>query len=271
MNLTHLRFLGFQNTPFLWKGNLDGIEQFDIDFRFMSIDKRVDNLPDLQEGTIRLGNYVERFVSYELSQNESVEILKENAQIIADKTTLGEIDCLLLHDNQPVHVEIAYKFYLYDASVGSSFLEHWIGPNRRDSLVLKLRKMQEKQFPLLYSEACESLLSELNINTQDIQQRTYFKAQLFIPYQEQINLEFLNDDCICGFYLRLWELDLFKDCKFYLPKKLDWLIDPHVQVDWMNLENTKKRIKEFHARQSAPLCWVKYPNGNFDKLFVVWF
>ena len=262
MNLTQHRFLGYQKTPFLWKEHLLGIEQFQFKNDAIIINQRVDD-------TIRLGNYVERLVSFELSQDASIQILKENAQIISNKTTLGEIDCLLLENGQPIHLEIAYKFYLYDASVGNSFLDHWIGPNRRDSLILKLNKIKQKQFPLLYSEECQKLLSELNINVENIQQRSFFKAQLFVPYQSNIDFVELNKDCIAGFYTNLSELKLFKDSKFYIPKKLDWLIETHSHVDWMNYEKAKHRINEFHQRKSSPLCWIKHPNGELNKLFVV--
>ncbi len=263
MNLTQLRFLGYQNTPFLWEDGLLGIQQFRSNHKPFSIKERVDD-------TIRLGNYVERLVSYEFSQDQSIHILKENTQIISNKTTLGEIDCLLLQDNQPLHLEIAYKFYLYDASVGITFLDCWIGPNRRDSLVLKLNKIEKKQFPLLYSEACQHLLECLDLNIDVIQQRSFFKAQLFIPYQSTIDFIELNKDCVQGFYINLSELSSFKDCKFYIPKKLDWLIEPHSQVDWMNYQKVQERIKEFHEKKSTPLCWIKYPNGEIEKLFVVW-
>mgnify|MGYP000362633608 CR=1 FL=1 len=263
MNLTQLRFLGCQNTPFLWEEELLGIQQFQSNNQSLNIKERVDD-------TIRLGNYVERLVSYELTQDESIHILKENTQIISNKTTLGEIDCFLLQDNQPVHLEIAYKFYLYDASVGSNVLDHWIGPNRRDSLMLKLNKIKEKQFPLLYSDECRYLLEKLNVSVDAIQQRSFFKAQLFLPYQSDVDFTELNKNCVQGFYISLPELSLFKDCKFYIPKKLDWLIEPHSQVDWMNIQKAQEQIREFHQRRSAPLCWLKYPNGEMEKLFMVW-
>jgi len=263
MNLTQQRFSGFQNTPFLWENDLHGIEQFRFDSHSLTIQKRIDD-------TIRLGNYVERLVSFELSNNPSIEILKENAQIISNRLTLGEIDCILLQNDHPIHLEIAYKFYLYDPSVGNTFLEHWIGPNRRDSLVLKLNKIREKQFPLLYSKECRELLKELNINIEKIEQQSYVKAQLFVSYQSHIDFPELNQECVVGYYINSLELKLFKDCKFYIPKKLDWLIQPHPQVDWINLEQTTTRIQEFHQRKSAPLCWIKYPNGEISKLFVVW-
>ncbi|MFD2567575.1 DUF1853 family protein [Pseudotenacibaculum haliotis] len=263
MNLTQQRFFGFQNTPFLWEKSLLELEQFLWTPSKLSIGEKISD-------TIRLGNYVERLVSYELHQHSSIQVLKENVQIISDKVTLGEIDCLLMDHKEAVHLEIAYKFYLYDATVGSDFLDHWIGPNRRDSLVLKLNKIKNKQFPLLYSKECASFLSELKLKANNIQQRTYFKAQLYIPFGTKIDFKQLNPECVCGFYMDIEQLQKFSDCKFYIPKKLDWLIEPHKDVDWLNFEQAQKRINEFHQKQSAPLCWLKQTNGEILKIFVTW-
>ena len=103
MNLTQQRFYGFQNTPFLWNGFLSELEQFESSTELLSIREKVPNLTH-DKSAIRLGNYVERLVSYALHQNCDIQILKENVQIISNKVTLGEIDCLLLHSNQPVHL-----------------------------------------------------------------------------------------------------------------------------------------------------------------------
>lgn len=263
MNLTQQRFYGYQSTPLLWQGELHGLTQFELKQIDTKIDSRIDD-------TIRLGNYVERLVSFEFSNQDSIKILKENAQIISNKTTLGEIDCLLTKNGKPFHIEIAYKFYLYDPNVGNSFLDYWIGPNRRDSLQLKLQKAKNKQFPLLYKKDCKPLLDELNLKIEDIRQRAFFKAQLFIPFQSEIDFPELNPNCVQGFYTNISELELFKDCKFYIPRKLDWLIEPHTQVEWINFNSTKQRILEFHKKKSAPLCWMKQPNGEINKVFIVW-
>ena len=116
-----------------------------------------------------------------MNQHKDIEILGNNIQIISRKQTLGEIYCVLLKENKPFHIEIAYKFYVYDPTVGNSFLEHWIGPNRRDSLVLKLSKMKQKQFSLLYRDVCKPILDDFNIKVASVKQRAFFKAQLFVP------------------------------------------------------------------------------------------
>lgn len=264
MNLTQQRFYGFLNTPLLWNDMLLGIEQFQFHHKDISITQKISD-------TIRLGNYVEQLVSYQLDQLEDVDILQENIQIIEHKTTLGELDCLIKSKEEVIHLEIAYKFYLYDESVGNSFLEHWIGPNRRDSLVLKINKMKDKQFPLLFHDACQPYLQSLDLQSDQIHQKAFFKAQLFLPYEMNvIDFDLLNHDCVQGFYLNLDQLKNFTSSKFYIPKKLDWLIEPHTDVDWSDYLYAIPKIRTFFSRKSSPLLWMKLPNGELKKVFVTW-
>lgn len=265
MKIQQQRFEGFLKTPFLWKGVLDNLQQFSIPL----FQEKTASPFDLSN-TVRLGSYVEQLVFYQLENTENVQILAKNEQIIENKNTLGEIDCLLKYNEVPIHIEIAYKFYLYDDEVGGNFLEKWIGPNKRDSLVLKLNKVKEKQFPLLCHKACVPLLKKLNLAPLEIKQQAYFKAQLFVPYQKEIQLKQINSECVSGFYLRLKEFKSFIDCKFYIPKKLDWLITPYINVDWMDFKSTKSNILEFFKKQFSPLLWMKFPNGEIKKIFVVW-
>ena len=129
------RYEGFLETPCLWKTNVvSNLIQFEINSESDKIDISIDE-------NLRLGKYVERLVSFELSQQENISILAENVQIQKDKRTLGELDCLLLKNNKPIHLEIIYKFYVYDESVGNNETDHFIGPNRKDSLIEKLTKL----------------------------------------------------------------------------------------------------------------------------------
>tara|TARA_R110002073_G_scaffold147575_2_gene300320 strand:- start:2076 stop:2894 length:819 start_codon:yes stop_codon:yes gene_type:complete len=258
-------FDGFLQTPCLWKNNdvLD-LQQFQIQQKFEPI-----NLPI--NANLRLGKYIERFVSFQLQQEESTQLLAENIQISKNKTTLGELDCLLIKDDKPIHLEIIYKFYLYDASVGKTEIEHFIGPNRKDSLVEKLNKLQHKQLPLLYSNECKSYLESINLNVQEIEQQVYFKAQLFVPFADkELQLKALNQKCINGFYIYRHEVQQFSSCKFYTPTKKDWLIIPHTNVDWLSFNVFKNEVNTFLLRQFSPLVWVKHPYGNIEKLFIVW-
>ena len=145
-------FDGFLQTPCLWKNNaVFDLQQFEIEPKSSAINIEIDK-------KLRLGKYIERFVSFQVSEDKNCKIISENIQIQQDKITLGELDCILLKEMKPIHLEVVYKFYLYDDTLGETEIDHFIGPNRKDSLFEKLTKLKEKQLPLLYSKQCKTYL-----------------------------------------------------------------------------------------------------------------
>jgi hypothetical protein len=259
------RYEGFLKTNSLWKNDaVYQIQQFKIDPSFVKINVAIDE-------KLRLGKYIERFVSYQLEKEKNISILCENIQIQKEKITLGELDCIILKEQKPIHLEIIYKFYLYDASVGKTEIDHFIGPNRKDSLVEKLNKLKDKQLPLLYSNECSNYLKTINLKASKIEQQVYFKAQLFVPFSNNdVHLSVLNNNCICGFYINKKELENFADCKFFIPNKKDWIVIPHKNVNWLNFKEFKIQAKDFYETKRSPLCWVKKQNGELVKIFLIW-
>ena len=222
--------------------------------------------------SLRLGQLVEQYTFALLQENKEVQLLATNLQIIENKLTLGELDAIIRHRQQLIHLEISYKFYLYDDSVGDSELAHWIGPNRRDSLVKKLTKLKEKQFPLLHHPVTQETLFQLGIDKQTIIQKVFFPAQLFIPLNCLSNkFSLINRDCIVGFYLRKEQLVDFTRHQFYIPKKLDWLVHPHEEVEWLSHSDFLKIVEnDFLLKQRSPLCWIKNELQELHKIFLVW-
>jgi len=261
-----LQYEGFLNTRQLWKNNeVFGLQQFELS------NIKSTTFEGLLQKNQRLGKRVESFLSHLLKQDSTIKILVENSQIQNKKITVGELDFLIEHTKRPIHLEVIYKFYLYDTSVGETELEHWIGPNRRDSLVSKLTKLKDKQLPLLYNLFTKPLLTKLNLNSETIKQQVLFKAQLFIPYQaKNIEVKPLNYECINGFYINFNELQQFNNCKFYIPSKINWLQEIQIQTKWQSFEQFLQTIELFLNQKSAPLCWIKHPNGETEKFFVVW-
>ncbi len=260
------RYEGFLKTPVLWDGDsIYNIEQFQ--FTKKNMISFGENIPKV----IRLGKLVERFVSHQIQQDESITILDENTQIHKNKITLGELDCLLLQDKKPVHVEVVYKFYLYDTTANTATLEPWIGPNKRDSLIQKLEKLQNKQFPILFHDETRNYLQRFDLQAEKIEQKVYFKAQLFVPFlQKETVFPFINQNCIIGFYIIREQLKLFHNCKFYIPTKLNWLVIPIQNVPWISFETFSEEIKISLENKLSPLCWLKNKNGTLQKFFVVW-
>lgn len=261
------QYEGFLKTPLMWNNN-NTINLKQIEFQKCNISKFNQKLPSKP---LRLGKLVERFVIEELKQHKDITILANNIQIQDDKITIGELDCILLKNNVPVHLEIIYKFYLYDSATGTNELEHWIGPNKRDSFIKKLVKLQEKQLPLLYNKKTKPYLNDLHLSFTNILQKVYFKAQLFVPLKDYgKTFPIINNNSIYGFYIKKNELSIFDDCKFYVPSKKNWLIDTHTNVDWCNFNTFLTIISDFLLNKNAPLCWLKKENGELFKFFVVW-
>ena len=259
------RYEGYLQTACLWNNHpVYTLIQFQIESKSAKIDIEIDE-------KLRLGKYIERFVSFELQQDSSISIIAENIQIQREKITLGELDCIINKEAKPIHLEVIYKFYLYDNSVGKTEIDHLIGPNRKDSLVEKLNKLKDKQLPLLYSNECSKYLESIDLKAPKIVQQVYFKAQLFIPFSSKnIQLEKINQDCIVGFYINRKELTQFSDCKFYIPIKKDWIVIPHKNVNWQTYVDFKENAEGYYQKKTSPLCWLKKQNGEIVKIFLVW-
>jgi hypothetical protein len=80
----------------------------------------------------------------------------------------------------------------------------------------------------------------------------------------------INTDCIIGFYCTPNELIEFKNAKFYIPSKKDWLITSHTNVDWMGYKKYLEQSKNYLDRQFSPLCWMKTTTGELKKFFLIW-
>lgn len=258
-----LQYEGFLNTSLLWNDSFYGLHQLLLPQ--MAIAKFEGNLTE----NPRLGKRVESFVSHYLQRFENINVLQENIQIQYNKITIGELDCILLKDSTPIHLEIIYKFYLYDHTIGHSEIDHWIGPNRNDSLQQKVEKLRVKQLPLLFRDETKDFL---DIDFSAVQQKVLFKAQLFVPYANQnVVFEQLNSSCVCGFYIKKHELSQFSNCKFFIPTKINWLVEPHKDVDWLSFHDFKEKTSQLLLLKKSPLCWMKQPNGELYKFFLVWF
>ena len=108
-----------------------------------------------------LGKRAEIFFAEAIRQSSHYDLIAQNLQLIHNKQTLGEFDFFLKEQNtqQSLHVELVYKFYVYDSSFKQQ-LDRWIGPNRKDSLLKKIEHIKSHQFPLLFREESQELLQQ---------------------------------------------------------------------------------------------------------------
>ncbi|WP_378172043.1 DUF1853 family protein [Aquimarina sp. SS2-1] len=229
---------------------------------------------DIPENEV-LGKRIEHFFNYFLQNNKNYRVLLNNLQIFKDKITIGELDFLIkdLTQNNILHVELIYKFYLYDPHLSDKSIERWIGPNRKDSLLEKVIKLKEKQLPLLYRTETIDYLKELGIDPSAILQNVCFFGNLFVPlpYLNQ-NLPLLNNDCIVGYWIREEDFNLKKYGLelFYIPEKKDWIVHPKHHTTWFTFEQISKQLQQHLAHKKSPLLWIKSTGDSFSKCFVVW-
>ena len=250
--------------------NLDlglvGIESFSLSK--LELDRDLDfPLP----GNIRLGHLAERIVAELIKASANYSVLYENVQLIEDKKTIGEIDFILteLETKRIIHLELAYKFYLFDPSIPGEAIGKWIGPNRKDSLIEKLDKLKEKQFPLLYHDCAKSTLNTIPI--REASQALCMLVSLFVPYHSKVSFEPRYARAIKGYYLyHETFINLDHTNKVYcLPPKKEWGIDPSENEDWMDFELIKKSIESSVKERQSRLCWQKQ-GDSYSGFFIVW-
>lgn len=258
------QFVGYSSTPLLWRDSLLGLSQVQIDSgNKLIFEKEIGK-------RLRLGHLVEHFVQFEFENESGVKVFANNVQVYSDKRTIGEFDLLLEKEGVQYQIEIVFKFYLYDKNVGATEIDHWIGPNRKDSLIDKITKIKEKQFPLIEKPEAVKVLEENGFDSRTIQQRVFFKGKLFVPYGKEVKLECLNSNCIAGFYIEFERLEIFKDCEIYIPSKHDWLVTAHDGVAWLSFESASTEISKMISEKRSPLVWFKNRNGEIEEGFVVW-
>lgn len=229
------------------------------------------NLNFLLPTNLRLGHLAEKIVSELIKSSTNYKVLYENIQLIEDKKNIGEIDFIIEEKNTKriIHMELAYKFYLFDPSISSELINNWIGPNRNDSLKDKLEKLKRKQFPLLYHNISKSTFNTIEIN--EISQVLCLLASLFIPYEYKENISPNYNEAIKGYYLSFDKfISLDSSAKnYYMPSKKEWGMDPSENETWTDFKGVEKYIITSIKEKQAPLCWQKH-NDTYLTFFIVW-
>jgi len=259
------RIAAVLHTPHL-DSSVTGFPSFDL--------SGLDVPPDIDfplPTNLRLGHLIERIVSGLIKASSHYKVLYENIQISEDNITLGELDFIIeeTRTSQILHLELAYKFYLYDPTISLVNKKCWIGPNRKDSLVEKLDKLGHKQFPLLSHDCTVSKLEDVNIGS--VRQVLSLLVSLYVPYQMETDLDSDYDKYIKGYYLGI---DTFvkidhSESTYHFPDKRDWGIDPSENKTWDEFSEVKQHLGHCIDLRQAPLCWRKQ-HGTFSQFFIVW-
>jgi hypothetical protein len=267
------QYNGFLNTEVLFDKTYESLEFFELN-KFLLNNAALPEAFYMPEN-IRLGQRMEYFMEAAL-KDSNYEILAKNLQIIHQKKTLGEIDFIVKNrsDNSIFQVEMVYKFYLFDPEVKGKWTQQWIGGNRRDNLHLKLKKLKEKQLPLLYAPETADYLKEIGLKTAEIGQKVCFLGQLFLPYkQKHMWNDRLNPASLAGFWLNKSQLDsIEKNVKqLLIPPKNDWVAAPtRDSENWKSFDAQMPKITALIENEQSTLLWILDNDGVLQRFFLVW-
>ena len=269
---TKAQYQGFIDTPslFLDVGNF-------LKHPLLAIEKVSFFEGALQEPkkNTMLGKRAEFFFKQLIKYSKQYKLLADGIQVFKDKRTVGELDFILQHRKsmEVFHTELTYKFYAYDPNIASTAIEKWIGPNRKDTLVQKLDKLNTRQFPLLFAKETQQKFKELNLPLDGIAQRLVFKAQLFVPENTVLTLfPSFNKNAIRGNYLRLEALTkkVTRNSSFFLPKKQDWMLSAENNRTWLNFSEIEKELANSLNAQKSRIVWSKDGFHNYKTQLIVW-
>jgi len=219
---------------------------------------------------LRLGHLAESIVSQLIKASSNYQVLFENIQLIEDKQTIGEMDFILKDTitKSLTHMELAYKFYLYDPNISKVTLNNWIGPNRNDSLKNKLEKTKRKQFPLLQHKVAQSTLG---LEMKEVSQALCLLVNLYVPYEYKGSINPMYEKAVKGYYFNLETFISLDNSEksYHFPTKKEWGMDPAENETWTNFKNTEEHLKTSIQEKQAVLCWQKQED-NFIEFFIVW-
>tara|TARA_B100000795_G_scaffold223221_1_gene178335 strand:- start:12393 stop:13067 length:675 start_codon:yes stop_codon:yes gene_type:complete len=219
-----------------------------------------------------LGRQAEAIFESIIKESASYRLITANIQIQGVNKTLGELDYLLEEKTTGIqlHVELSCKFYLFDTNNHSSFEGKWIGPNRKDTLLDKVTKLREKQFPLLFHPNTKASLKALAFDSNKARQECYIATSLYIPKGYAItHLPEAYQNCIVGHYVYYKQLVLDGGCSYAIPGKKEWLLPPKNITAWFSAEEIHTKILEAIQQKKAPQIY-KRSGTDIEKFFVVW-
>ncbi|MDT0294699.1 DUF1853 family protein [Mesonia ostreae] len=223
-----------------------------------------------------LGKRAERFFKFTIKESTRYKMKAQNLQVIYEKKTLGEFDFFVedLQERSLLHIELVYKFYLFDPSVSKEEeLKCWIGPNRKDSFLRKIHHLKTHQLPLVFRKESEDILHQQQMNPRKLKQKVCFKANLFVPKTfKKTTYELINPSAIVGYWMHRDEFtkEEFGEGSYFSPQKKDWPVDPKHQEEWKAYDNILQEIEYLFKHQKAAFIWRKKTDNSFERFFVVW-
>jgi hypothetical protein len=174
----------------------------------------------------RLGHYFESLYECLLTDILGWEVLARNLPVRSEGITLGELDFIVRNpaDGSVEHHEIAVKFYLGYQGEGMD-APLWYGPNSKDRLDLKSRRLLSHQSRMTDRPETRALLESLEIPVP-ARARVFMPGYLFYPIGQTLPAPpGVPSDHLRGEWIYSGQLDA--GTQFWVP-----LVKPHWLGPW---------------------------------------
>lgn len=144
----------------------------------------------------RLGIYFEQLLSFYFSHYPRFTLLAKNLQANSEKRTIGEYDFIVWdeQEQQHYHVEVAIKFYIgtpnemvsvalnIPKNIPTYNWHRWIGPNKKDSLGIKLNHLLQHQLRLSQTDAGKAALETIGLTADQLKPKLLLTGRLYLPH-----------------------------------------------------------------------------------------
>lgn len=187
-------------------------------------------------------------------------MLAHNLPVHSEGRTLGEFDCLYrcLESGRTVHLELAVKFFLRSPAINGLDTDrrHWLGPDTRDRLDLKIDHLLHHQIHLSHTTAAQETLAANGLTVTD--REIALRGCLFTTSDGAAAPEGFNDDVV----LQRWaRVDSWQDLvaggsseRYLALEKSRWL-SPAIALEGDALLDAPA----MHARLQAHFADTHYP------------
>lgn len=225
-------------------------------------DNHPEKLPaSLAAAPRRLGLYFEHLYVALMSDLFGWSIVTRNLPIRSSARTLGELDFLLRNPASGAveHHEIAIKFYLGHCDDVDKTVR-WYGPDSRDRLDLKIKRLLDHQCRLTKLPETQATLDALGL-PQPTRARVFMPGYLFYPLDaELVSPASAAADHLRGYWLSFSELASKDTSTWVALDKPHWLgswrqgdmPDPDRSKQVLQLVQTKNYPRLFAALEPLP-------------------
>lgn len=198
--------IGKESSTLNWQESLTPIWQDNSLMDWLhDLDKNLEPLAahmQTQRAT-RLGIYFEQLLSFYFSHYPRFRLLAKNLQANGSQRTIGEYDFIVWdkHNQQHYHIEVAVKFYVGFPEYGDNILNddvanipnnppiynwhQWIGPNKRDSLGIKVKHLLTHQLRLANTPEGASALATIGLTPEQVKPKLLLTGRLYLNYLEK--------------------------------------------------------------------------------------